>query len=92
MILTFRSRALARFWLRGVAKGLPVQNAARVRYLLGLLNTALRAGDMNLPGLHFHSLAPGQPGRFSIRVTANYRLTWAMDGQDVVDVDLEDYH
>lgn len=92
MIITFRNRRLARFWLTSAARGLPVQNYDRVRYLLGLLHSARHPADMNLPGLHWHSLAPGQPGRYSVRVTANYRLTFAFDSTDAVDVDLEDYH
>lgn len=92
MILTFRSNALARFWLQNTTRGLPVRNVARVRYLLGLLNTATRPGDMALPGLRFHPLGEMAPGRYSVRVTANYRLTFAFDQTDAVDVDLEDYH
>lgn len=47
---------------------------------------------MNLPGLFFHALKGQEKGRYAVRVTGNYRLTFAWDGDDAVDVDLEDYH
>ncbi len=40
----------------------------------------------------FHALTGDQAGRFSIVVSRNWRLTFAFDRHDVVDVDLEDYH
>jgi proteic killer suppression protein len=45
---------------------------------------------MNLPGLHFHGLQ-GEP-RWSVRVTANWRVTFGWGEADAIDVDLEDYH
>ena len=45
---------------------------------------------MNLPGFYFHGLK-GED-RWSVRVTANWRLTFAWEDKDAVDVDLEDYH
>lgn len=47
---------------------------------------------MNLPGFKFHTLKGRDRGRFSVWVTGNYRITFAFDGEDAVDVDLEDYH
>ncbi|WP_407519349.1 type II toxin-antitoxin system RelE/ParE family toxin [Methylobacterium oryzisoli] len=31
-------------------------------------------------------------GRYAVTVSRNWRLTFAFDGRDAVDVDLEDYH
>jgi proteic killer suppression protein len=31
-------------------------------------------------------------GRFSVWASGSYRITFAFDGEDAVDVDLEDYH
>jgi len=47
---------------------------------------------MNAPGLFFHALAGDKRGRFSVRVSGNWRLTFAFDGEDAIDLDLEDYH
>lgn len=49
---------------------------------------------MDVPGFRFHALAGKMKGRFSVRVTGNWRLTfaWDDDGPAAVDVDYEDYH
>lgn len=44
---------------------------------------------MDLPGYRYHGLE-GEPKRYAVSVTANYRLTWAWDEGDATDVDLED--
>jgi proteic killer suppression protein len=89
VIVSFRSRALKLFAAKGDAKRLPVPQADRVRRLLALLDAAATPRDMDQPGLMFHAL---NGGRYSVRVTANYRLTFGWKGADAVDVDLEDYH
>ncbi len=91
MIRSFRSKALERFFRTGDARRLSVQNAERVRRLLLAIDDADQPGDLNLPGFHFHALAGDRKGRYAIRVTGNWRLTFGWD-QGAVDVDLEDYH
>jgi proteic killer suppression protein len=44
------------------------------------------------PGWRLHSLKGGRAGEWSIWVTGNYRLTFRVEGEDVWDIDLEDYH
>jgi toxin HigB-1 len=91
MIKSFRNNGLQLFAETGNARRLPVQQRARVQEILNALDVAEHPADLNLPGYRWHSLAPGQPGRWSVRVNANYRITYAWDG-GAVDVDLEDYH
>ncbi|MEX0503403.1 type II toxin-antitoxin system RelE/ParE family toxin [Alphaproteobacteria bacterium LSUCC0719] len=59
---------------------------------LARLDAAIRPEDMNEPGLRFHALGGEMKGRYSVRVTGNWRVTFAWDGENAVDVDLEDYH
>lgn len=47
---------------------------------------------MDLPGLGFHALTGDLAGRFAVSVSRNWRITFAWDGDDATDVDLEDYH
>jgi proteic killer suppression protein len=47
---------------------------------------------MDLPGYGFHALKGGRVGQYSVTVTANWRITFGFDGEDAVDVNLEDYH
>jgi proteic killer suppression protein len=93
VIRSFRSKPLKRFAENGDASKLPVSGAAvdRLERQLVALDTASVPEQMNVPGWFFHSLR-GRPLRYSVRVTANWRLTFGFDGQDAIDVDLEDYH
>lgn len=47
---------------------------------------------MNLPGLGFHGLAGFDPKRYAVSVSGNWRIAFAFDGEEAIDVDLEDYH
>lgn len=92
-IRDYRSKPLKAFATRGEARRLPVQGAANISRLarqLQTLNAAIAPEDMNLPGWYFHSLQ-GE-NRCSVRVTANFRLTYGWDDKDAIQVDLEDYH
>jgi proteic killer suppression protein len=92
MIRSFRSKGLRRFAETGDSSKLSVPNADRVRRILILLNSVKRADDMNQPGYRFHPLKGSEKGRYAVDASGNWRITFAWDGADVVDVDLEDYH
>ena len=62
-----------------------------VRAILQLLDVAGKPADMNIAGFRFHHL-PGNPKRWSVRVTGNYRITFGWSGENALDVDFEDYH
>lgn len=90
MIGSYRNKGLRRFAERGDAAKLPVQNADRVRRILALLDKARAPRDMDQPGLDFHFNKHW--GRYAVKVTGNWRLTWAWQDGAAVDVDIEDYH
>ena len=60
--------------------------------MLDRLDAAARPEDMNVPGWRFHPLHGRQKGRWAVAVSGNLRLTFAFDGEDAIDIDLEDYH
>jgi proteic killer suppression protein len=91
VIRSFRDKGLQRFVEKGDPSKLSVPNHDRVLRLLRRLDAAILPEEMNAPGLFFHALGGDERGRFSIRVTGNWRLTFAFDGEDAGDVDLEDY-
>jgi toxin HigB-1 len=92
MIKSFRNKALRDFAQTGETRRLPLQEqAARISRIIRSLDAARRPGDMDVPGYVFHPLQ-GRSNRFSVRVTGNWRITFGFDGEDAVDVDLEDYH
>lgn len=92
MIKSFRSKGLRLFWEKGSARKLAVPNVDRVRRILLALDAATVPGDVNLPGLRFHPLGDMAPGRYAVEASGNYRVTFAFEQGDVIEVDLEDYH
>ncbi len=60
--------------------------------ILDALDVIEKAEEMDIAGLYFHKLTGDRKGEYSVRVTANWRITWSMDGNDVTNVNLEDYH
>lgn len=92
MIKSFTNKGLRAFWETGATRKLAVQNPARLRRILLALDAARQPSDMNLPGLRWHPLGLMGPGRYAVEASGNFRITFAWDGADAVDVDLEDYH
>ena len=59
---------------------------------LDRLDAAKEPEDMDLPGYKFHPLKGDRMGAYAVFVNANWRITFEFDGQDAVNVNLEDYH
>lgn len=92
MIRTFKHKGLARFFTRGDHRGIPPASAARIERMLDLLDASLAPADMDLPGYRFHPLKGDRAGEFAVSASGNLRITFRFDGEDAIDVDLEDYH
>ena len=92
MIRSFRSKALRRLAEQGDASKLSVPNVRRVETILARLESALTPEDLNLPGYRFHGLKGKDKGRYAVDASGNWRITFAWDGRNAIDVDLEDYH
>lgn len=92
MIRSYRSKALRRFNERGDHSKLSVPNIARMERMLGRLDAAVLPEDLDLPGFRFHPLKGKDKGRYAIDASGNWRITFGWDGNDAIDVDLEDYH
>lgn len=92
VIKSFRHKGLRQYWEDGKSKGLNQAQVPRIRRMLSALDVAELPDDLNLPGYRFHALKGKEKGRYSIRVTGNWRMTFAFEGVDVVILDLEDYH
>jgi proteic killer suppression protein len=82
VIRGFRNRALKRYFEDGDPSGLSVPNVARASRMLRALDAATRPEQVNLPGFYWHPLQ-GE-ARWAIRVTGNWRITFAWDGADAV--------
>lgn len=56
-----------------------------------MIDVASAPEDMNVAGLRFHVLQ-GKPIRWSVRVSANYRITFGWGSESAEEIDFEDYH
>ena len=92
MIRSFKHKGLEIFFTKGTASGIQSVHSKRIRLILGRLNASITAQDMDLPGLFLHQLRGKYRGRWSVRVSGNWRITFKFDGPDAKELDYEDYH
>ncbi|MGD1107052.1 MAG: type II toxin-antitoxin system RelE/ParE family toxin [Terracidiphilus sp.] len=92
MIRSFRHAGVEKFFLTGSKAGIQPAHVKKLRIQLGVLNTAKNAARMNVPGWDLHSLKGDLAGHWSVKVNANWRLTFKFEGEDAVLVDYQDYH
>ena len=92
MIRGFKHKGLARFFQAGVKSGIQAHHAERLRLILAQLSAATGPGDMALPGLSLHPLKGERKGTWAVKVSGNWRVTFAFVGKDADRVDYEDYH
>lgn len=44
------------------------------------------------PGLDLHELSGHRKGTWPVKISGKWRVTFTFEGEDVTDVDYEDYH
>jgi proteic killer suppression protein len=92
MIQNFKHKGLGLFFTASDYRGIPAQYASRIERILDRLDAATKAEDMNLAGFKFHGLSGDRKGTFAVSVTGNWRITFKFEGDNAIDVELEDYH
>jgi proteic killer suppression protein len=92
MIRRFRHKGLERLFRRGDASGVNPHFAPKLRRMLLLLDSGSDPSALDLPGYRLHQLRGDRKGQWAAWVSGNWRLVFAFDGEDAVDVDLVDYH
>jgi proteic killer suppression protein len=92
MIISFIHKGLELFFTKGSLKSIPAQYAGRIERMLDRLDASKQPDDMNLPGYKFHQLKGIRKYEFAVSVTGNWRITFEFEGDDAINVNLEDYH
>jgi proteic killer suppression protein len=92
VIKSFKHAGLEKFFTTGSKAGIQPAHAKKLALLLGTLDSAEQALDMNVPGWAFHELKGDLAGNFSIKVNGNWRVTFKFEGEDTILVDYQDYH
>lgn len=65
----------------------------RIRRVLTALALATDPQDiLGPPGWRIHQLTGDRAGTWSISVSGNWRVTFKVDGDEIMDLNLEDYH
>ena len=92
MIVSFRHRGLERLYDHGDGRRLNPNHLNRIKAIVSLLDGAREPNELDVSGLYLHRLRGARNDTWSVRVSANWRITFRFDGTDVSDVDLVDYH
>jgi proteic killer suppression protein len=92
-VYSFSHKALRQFYEEGVARGLPGDAVSKLRAMFAVLDGI---GDVNelraWPLWKVHRLTGNRDGTWSLHVTRNWRLTFRIEGEEILDLNLEDYH
>ncbi len=92
MIRSIRHKGLRRLYEDDDHRGVPAQNAQRLRDILARLDASATTADMDLPGFRLHPLKGEWRGYWAVTVRANWRVVFRFQEGDALDVDLVDYH
>jgi toxin HigB-1 len=75
----------------GSKAGIQPEHANRLSRLLSALDAATCPANMNAPGYALHPLRGDLEGHRAVRVSGNWRLTFAFEGEDAILVNYQDY-
>jgi len=92
MVKSYRHKGVKLFAETGSKAGIQPEHANRLRRILSALDAATCAANMNAPGYGLHPLKGELEGHWAVRVSGNWRLTFAFEGEDAILVDYKDYH
>jgi proteic killer suppression protein len=92
MIKSFRHKGIEKFFTTGSKAGIQAKHAVRLLAQLALLDESELPEKMDVPGWDFHPLKGDLSGLWSVKVNANWRLTFGFEGKNAVLVDYQDYH
>jgi proteic killer suppression protein len=91
MIRTWRHKGLKELFETGASAKVRPDQHRRCLRILDALTEAEAPADMNIPGWNFHPLL-GKPKRWAVTVNGPWRITFAFESGDAINVTLEQYH
>ncbi len=92
-IRSISHRGLRRLFLKDDSKGVPAPAVDKLRKMLAFLQDMDSLEELGaLTVWRAHRLTGDRRGTWSLHVTRNWRLTFRVDGQEIADLDFEDYH
>ena len=93
VIRNFVHKGLKRFYVDDISKGLAPESVEKLRAMLSFLQDMRNPDSLRgFPSWRAHQLTGDRKGFWSLQVTRNWRLTFRIEDDEIVDVDFEDYH
>jgi proteic killer suppression protein len=92
VIKSFSHQGLEDFFYDGTKKGIQAKQADRLGDILDRLDASREIKDMDYPGSDLHPLKGKKKGRWAVKVSGNWRVTFAFEQGDAYNVNYEDYH
>lgn len=92
MIKSFIHKGLEAFFYDENRKGIQTPYASKIEAILDRLDAANEIKDMSYPGSGLHLLQPKNKGRWAVKVSGNWRLTFEFEDRNAFNVNIEDYH
>lgn len=90
---TFAHAGLRRLYRNGQAKGLPADAVDKLRTMLAFLQDMGGVDELrSLPTWQAHRRGGDRKGTWALHVTRNWRLTFRVDHDELIEVNYEDDH
>lgn len=92
-VRSIRHRGLRRLIEQNDPREIRPDQQRRVRRILAALIAASSIDEVQgPPGWRIHQLSGDRAGTWSISVSGNWRITFDLQADEVLNLDLEDYH
>jgi len=86
-------KGLRRLYEENASKGLGADTVDKLRKMLTFLDAMQDPEELRaLPTWKAHMLTGDRKGTWSLNVTCTWRMTFRIDGEEIIDLNLEDYH
>lgn len=92
MIKGIKHKGLERLFIKNSVSGVQADYALRITLILDAIDAAEQVNELDLPGFRLHRLKGDKRNLWSVRVSANWRITFEFENGDAYILDLEDYH
>ena len=92
MIINFRHKGLRLLYEHDDPRLVLQEHKDKLRFILARLEVAKGHNDLKVPGFRLHQLKGSRSNTWSIKVRSNWRVTFRFEGENVADVNYEDYH
>ena len=86
-------KGLRRLYEDNSSTGLSADTVDKLRTMLTFLDAMQDPEELRtLPTWKAHILTGDRKGTWSLRVTRNWRMTFRIEDDEIIDINLEDYH